>query len=97
MNNPRIAKADRKLTNEIIEVSDKNVFHFVHSEYKPWWHAGEIVVEGKEIELDGYNSGGLEELTEPLIDKLIAEGKMLPEQDYLIEVAMRITKLEYIE
>ena len=90
--------ADRIITNESFEVELDEVFHYVHSEYKPFWHSGpvgrglEIDKQKKEITLTGFNSG-LPTFEEAL-NKLIDEGEILPKQDYLLEVKIKITKLK---
>ncbi len=88
---------NRRKTKEIIKVSGAEVFHFALSEYKPWWHAmlGQVP-KGKTFHVSGYNSGGLDHITEPLLDNLIDTGKMIPYQDYIIEVELKLTKVENI-
>lgn len=88
-------KSDRIITNETIEVQVDDVFHFINSGYKPFWHAGpklEINKKEKTINLSGYNSGFY--LLHETLDKIIDEGKIIPNQDYLIELNIKITKLE---
>jgi len=90
---------DRKITDEIIECEMTDIYHFTNSPYKPDWHTGDSFIIDRDKKLiymkGGYNSG-FYPITD-MLERLKDEDKIIPTQDYLIEIKVRLTKCDPIE
>ena len=75
-----------------------DVYHFVHSDYKPDWHAGyglEVDKEKGLVYVPGYNSDFFP--VTDYLEKLKERGTIIPLRDYLVEIDIKLTELEEIE
>lgn len=92
----KIDISERKMTEENFSFSVKDVFHYTGNRFKPWFSAqnkGSMKIEGyTEMKPGWYVDIYLEEFErEGKILKLDKEGRP---QDYLIEINVKVTKLD---
>lgn len=91
-------KPNRKLTNELFEFTEKEIFHYTGGDYKPWWSP----CDGGNLDISGYNSCSPSDLFFQELEKAVEDGRIIRKdkegypQDYLMEVHVKITKLQRI-
>lgn len=93
-----IGDENRKLTSQFFEIKSKDIFHFVGGTYKSWWSA----CNGGQLKVDGYNGADpsmlLNELEIATEDgRIVKKNNKGEYQDYLIEVKIKVTKLDNIK
>ena len=87
---------NRELTNETFEFDEKDIFHFVGGDYKPWWSP----CDKGDLHVRGYNGCSPSDIFFDILEEATEDGRIVKKdengdhQDYLIEVHVKVTKLK---